>query len=84
MLWGVDPSTVRHSEQESQRNGTELSSSDSSECPHRAAAHAGSQYDELLAFFENHDLVGRALGWVDVHLLASARSANPPIWTPLE
>lgn len=38
-------------------------------------------HDEVLAFLENHRLMGRGLGWVDVHLLASARLARLPFWT---
>jgi predicted nucleic acid-binding protein len=33
-------------------------------------------HDEVLAFLESHRLMGRGLGWVDVHLLASARLAR--------
>ena len=45
--------------------------------PHaRVAGH-----DEVLAFLESHRLMGRGLGWVDVHLLASARLAKIPFWT---
>jgi hypothetical protein len=38
-------------------------------------------HDEVLAFLEGHRLMGRGLGWVDVHLLASARLARLPFWT---
>ena len=38
-------------------------------------------HDEVLAFLEGHRLMGRDLGWVDVHLLASARLAKLPFWT---
>jgi predicted nucleic acid-binding protein len=36
---------------------------------------------ELLEFVDAHGLYGRGLGWVDMHLLASARLANLPLWT---
>ena len=39
------------------------------------------RHEEVLAFVEAHDLMGRGLGWVDVHLLASARFAGERLWT---
>jgi len=36
---------------------------------------------EALILIESHRLMGRGIGWVDVHLLASARLAHEPIWT---
>jgi len=36
---------------------------------------------ELLAFVEAHTLMGSGLGWVDVHLLASAALAGERFWT---
>ena len=38
-------------------------------------------HDEALAFLESHRLMGRGLGWVDMHLLASAKLAKLPFWT---
>jgi predicted nucleic acid-binding protein len=38
-------------------------------------------HDEVLAFLESHRLMGRGLGWVDIHLLASARLAKLSFWT---
>ena len=38
-------------------------------------------HNEVLAFLESHRLMGRGLGWVDIHLLASARLAKLPFWT---
>jgi predicted nucleic acid-binding protein len=38
-------------------------------------------HDEVLTFLESQRLMGRGLGWVDVHLLASARLAKLPFWT---
>lgn len=36
---------------------------------------------EILAFIENNALMGRGLGYVDVHLLASAILGNIVLWT---
>jgi predicted nucleic acid-binding protein len=36
---------------------------------------------ETLTFVEMHRLMGRGLGWIDVHLLASAKLAKLPFWT---
>jgi predicted nucleic acid-binding protein len=36
---------------------------------------------EVLALIEARQLMGRGLGWVDVHLLASATLAAVPLWT---
>ena len=36
---------------------------------------------EVLAFIENRALMGRGIGLIDVHLLASAAIAGIPIWT---
>jgi len=36
---------------------------------------------EALAFIERRRLMGRGLGWVDVHLLASATLSGQPLWT---
>jgi predicted nucleic acid-binding protein len=38
-------------------------------------------HGELLAFIERQELYGRGLGWLDMHLLASARLARIPFWT---
>ncbi|HTW37196.1 MAG TPA: PIN domain-containing protein [Steroidobacteraceae bacterium] len=38
-------------------------------------------HDEALTFVEAHRLMGRGLGWIDVHLLASAKLAKLPFWT---
>ena len=37
--------------------------------------------DEALAFLERRKLMGRGIGFVDVHLLASAALATVPLWT---
>jgi predicted nucleic acid-binding protein len=36
---------------------------------------------EVLAFVAARRLMGRGLGWIDVHLLASAMLARIPFWT---
>lgn len=36
---------------------------------------------EALAFVEGNHLAGTGIGWVDVHLLASARLACASLWT---
>jgi hypothetical protein len=38
-------------------------------------------YEEVLLFLEAHALMGSGLGWVDVHLLASAYVAGERLWT---
>jgi predicted nucleic acid-binding protein len=39
------------------------------------------EHEEVLAFIESHDLMGKGLGYVDVHLLASATLSDLPLWT---
>jgi hypothetical protein len=39
------------------------------------------QHKEALAFIENHNLMGAGLGYIDVHLLASAILTGCPLWT---
>lgn len=38
-------------------------------------------HEEALAFLDAHHLMGRGLGWIEVHLLASAKLAKLPFWT---
>jgi predicted nucleic acid-binding protein len=38
-------------------------------------------HDEVLAFVERHRLIGRGIGWIDAHLLASASLARSLVWT---
>ena len=45
--------------------------------PH-AAALTG---DDVLTFVEVNSLMGKGLGWVDVHLLASAYVSGSQLWT---
>ena len=39
------------------------------------------EHDEVLAMVETRRLSGRGLGWVDVHLLASAMLGHTTLWT---
>ena len=39
------------------------------------------EQEEALAFVENENLAGSGLGWIDIHLLASARLAGSSLWT---
>lgn len=39
------------------------------------------EQSELLGFVERERLFGRGIGWIDVHLLASARLSGLPLWT---
>jgi hypothetical protein len=38
-------------------------------------------HHEALAFVETHDLAGAGIGWIDVHLLASAMLGHTRLWT---
>jgi hypothetical protein len=38
-------------------------------------------HDEAHMFLEQHGLSGHGLGWIDVHLLASARLGGARVWT---
>jgi len=38
-------------------------------------------HDEVMSFLERQRLMGRGLGWVDVHLMASAILGGTPLWT---
>jgi len=37
--------------------------------------------NEVMLFVERHELYGQGLGWVDVHLLASAMLSKCSLWT---
>ena len=39
------------------------------------------EHKEVLAFIKGYNLMGKGLGYIDVHLLASAILAGLPIWT---
>jgi predicted nucleic acid-binding protein len=38
-------------------------------------------HEEVLALLEHHRLFGTGLGWIDAHLLASARLTGCQLWT---
>ncbi len=39
------------------------------------------EHEELLLFIESNNMMGAGLGFVDVHLIASAILAGSPLWT---
>jgi predicted nucleic acid-binding protein len=39
------------------------------------------EFDEFLFFIDQNQLMGKGVGFVDVHLLASAQLAGVPLWT---
>lgn len=39
------------------------------------------EHDEVLSFIEDNRLMGKGMGYVDVHLIASAVLTGVPIWT---
>ena len=39
------------------------------------------EFDEFLFFVDRNHLMGKGIGFVDVHLLASAQLAGVPLWT---
>lgn len=43
------------------------------------AAHA--EHEEVMHFIESHGLMGKGLGYIDMHLLASAMLTKVPLWT---
>lgn len=38
-------------------------------------------HDEALAFIDNNRLTNSSLGWIDIHLLASARLGGTALWS---
>ena len=38
-------------------------------------------FDEFLFFIDRYQLMGKGIGFVDIHLLASARLTGVPLWT---
>ena len=38
-------------------------------------------FDEFLFFIDRNHLMGKGVGFVDIHLLASAQLAGVPLWT---
>ncbi len=45
-------------------------------CTYPVATH-----EEVLSFIEANHLMGRGLGYIDMHLLASAKLSGVPLWT---
>jgi predicted nucleic acid-binding protein len=43
------------------------------------AIHA--EHEEVMQFIENYSLMGKGLGYIDMHLLASAILTKVPLWT---
>jgi predicted nucleic acid-binding protein len=39
------------------------------------------EHEEVMLFIENYTLMGKGLGYVDMHLIASAVLSGVPIWT---
>jgi predicted nucleic acid-binding protein len=39
------------------------------------------EHEEVLSFIENRHLMGKGIGYVDVHLLISALLTDAPLWT---
>lgn len=39
------------------------------------------EHEEVMLFIENHRLMGKGLGYIDMHLLASALLTKVPLWT---
>ncbi len=39
------------------------------------------EHEDVMRLIEKHHLMGKGLGYIDVHLLASAMLTNIPIWT---
>ncbi len=39
------------------------------------------EHEEILEFIENNQLMGKGLGYIDVHLIASAVLTGVPLWT---
>ncbi len=38
-------------------------------------------HEEAMQFIENYHLIGKGIGYIDIHLLASAVMTGVPIWT---
>ena len=39
------------------------------------------EFDEYLYFIEKHKLYGKGIGFIDIHLLASAKLAQTKLWS---
>jgi hypothetical protein len=38
-------------------------------------------HDEVMGFLQKNQLMGKGLGWIDIHLMASAFFSQAPLWT---
>ena len=38
-------------------------------------------HEEVMHFIDHHGIMGKGLGYIDMHLLASARLTGVPLWT---
>ena len=43
------------------------------------ATHA--EHEEVMRFIADHTLMGKGLGYIDIHLIASAILTEIPLWT---
>ena len=39
------------------------------------------EHEEVMKFIEDHTLIGKGLGYIDIHLIASAILPDIPLWT---
>lgn len=39
------------------------------------------EHEEVMKFIEDHTLMGKGLGYIDIHLIASAILTEIPLWT---
>jgi len=39
------------------------------------------EHEEVMQFIENYSLMGKGLGYIDMHLLSSATLTKVPLWT---
>jgi predicted nucleic acid-binding protein len=39
------------------------------------------EHEEVMHFIENHSLMGKGLGYIDMHLIVSALLTKVPLWT---
>jgi len=39
------------------------------------------EHEEVMQFIQNNSLMGKGLGYIDIHLLASAILSRVPLWT---
>jgi|SRR5665647_763477 len=42
---------------------------------------AGAEDDEVIQFIHDHQLMGKGLGYIDIHLLMSSLLSRIPLWT---